>query len=139
MPKIKEADSDPNNDDDTLPFDLSASPARKSIRSSIKLPPCEIDISLASRKEAGSLTSTVPNKDKTNVDKVFKFKLTGEIPKLKEAKADVSMQKKGENGEIIASPSKKKLPPCSIDLSLAQRIKEGSMTSTITVDKSQKS
>jgi hypothetical protein len=57
------------------------------------------------------------------------LKLKGELPKLKEAQEDPTMQKKGENGELIASPSKKKLPPCTIDLSLAQRLKEGSLTS----------
>ena len=72
MPIIKNAeDFDPSKDDEAVSFDLSPSPARKSVRSSIKLPPCEIDISLTARKDAGSLTSTVPNKDKTTKESVF--------------------------------------------------------------------
>ena len=49
---------------------------------------CDIDISLAQRHKAGSVTSTVPA-DKLKTDVIFTIKVKGEY-KLSEARSDPS-------------------------------------------------
>jgi len=93
--------------------------------------PCIIDISLQERLKAGSHTSTVPSKDKTQ-ESVFKLKLKGEMPQLAEVKQDPSMTQKDEDGVAIISPEKKtKSKPCEIDASLQERINAGSITTQV--------
>ena len=57
----------------------------KEPRAEIPKQPCEIEVSMAARMKAGSATSTVANKDKKE-EKIFKLKLKGGQPKLREKK-----------------------------------------------------
>ena len=97
MPKIKEVnnpfdkDSEKNSRDSFTFPDASPSPGRKSMRGSVKLGPDEIDTSLQARLAAGSYTSTVPNKDKKTDEVVFKLKIKGALPKLKQAAEDPAL------------------------------------------------
>ena len=79
-----------------------------------------IDKSLQVRIKAGNVQQTVKDdKNKGGDDTVFKLKLKGAIPALKEAKKDPT--NKG-NADAVANPTNVqkvvKQPPCEIELSL---------------------
>ena len=82
MPELAEVKQDPSMlakaDDGTM-----ISPEKK-----VKSKPCEIDLSLQQRVKAGSLTSTVTDKAKSDNDVVFKLKLKGAAPVISEARKD---------------------------------------------------
>jgi hypothetical protein len=54
------------------------------------------------------------------------------MPELAEVKQDPSMMAKGDDGTVLSPEKKTKSKPCEIDTSLQQRIKSGSLTSTVT-------
>jgi len=67
---------------------------------------------------------------------VFKLKIKGQLPKLKEAAVDPSQAQEVAAAKVEAEQKKISATACEIDLSIAQRTKAGSLTSTVPVDKS---
>lgn len=97
--------------------------------------PCDIDISIAQRHKAGSLTSTVPA-DKSKQETVYKLKLKGEIKIANEVKENPNDAMAIAEKKAEAEQKKITATACDIDISLAQRHKAGSVTSTVPADKS---
>jgi hypothetical protein len=74
----------------------------------------------------GSMTSTVPNKDKTQ-EEVFKLKLSGGQPEL----ADVKQNPDKAHSNAVKRQSTTTGPACEIEASLKARLKEGAINSVI--------
>ena len=92
--------------------------------------------SLDARKAAGSLTSTTPA-DKSKQEVVFKLRIKGEMPKIKEVAIDPELAKqRAAEGPVIDHAKLKKEDV--IMHSLDERKAAGSLTSTTAADKSKK-
>lgn len=82
------------------------------------------------REKEGNLQSVVKSTKPTTEESVFKLKQKGQIPELQSnPKQETQAMSNGIQRQETAKD--KKLGECEIEKSLKQRMKEGSMTSTI--------
>jgi myo-inositol-hexaphosphate 3-phosphohydrolase len=88
--------------------------------------PDPVDKAIQLRLKGGSLTNVVASKEK-NDEVVFKLKLKGGQPKISEARKDPNEAMANAFAEKEADQLKLQKTPCTIDMSLQERIKAGSI------------
>ena len=91
-----------------------------------------VDKAIQARIKSGALNNVVANKDKKQVEEiVFKLKVKGGQPKIADARKDPKEAHAIAAAEKEADQLKLQKTPCIIDITVAERMKAGSATSTI--------
>ena len=93
--------------------------------------PDPIEKSLALRVKSGGNLQGVVKEDKKDEEVVFKLRMKGDKPVLKEAPRDPTNVGVAEAQANPVPEKEVKAPPCEIEKSLQSRLQAGSYTSTI--------